>query len=173
MSSEGMLGAVKLEKDFAADFRAFREAVRFDLKLEFFFTVFVALGVKFGIMVSSECAEEGRSGWLSTHCSVGGETTCFSTLIAVVRRLRKDGVEGPLLRVDAVLWAGSRDGVVEVIDSAIESLDTERDDRNSPSFSSSISAKLSLSSSPAGSRRMSNCDRKGSDEDGLLSSLHS
>lgn len=34
-SSEGMLGAVKLEKDFAAVLSAWREAVRFDLKVDF------------------------------------------------------------------------------------------------------------------------------------------
>jgi len=31
--------AVKLEKDFAADLRALREAVRLDLRVDFFLTV--------------------------------------------------------------------------------------------------------------------------------------
>lgn len=63
MSSDGILGAVKLEKDFAADLSALRDAVRLDLKLDFFPTVRVVLGVKVGIMVSSESvAEEGRNG---------------------------------------------------------------------------------------------------------------
>lgn len=34
-SSGGMLGAAKLEKDFAAVLSAVREAVRFDLKVDF------------------------------------------------------------------------------------------------------------------------------------------
>lgn len=36
MSSAGMDVAVKLEKDLAADFSAFSEAVKFDLRLDFF-----------------------------------------------------------------------------------------------------------------------------------------
>ena len=35
MSSEGMLGAVKLENDLAADLRALKDAVRFDLNVDF------------------------------------------------------------------------------------------------------------------------------------------
>lgn len=44
MSSAGMDVAVKLEKDLAADLRAFNEAVKLDLRLDFF------------LMVSLDCA---------------------------------------------------------------------------------------------------------------------
>lgn len=170
ISSDGMEVAVKLEKDFAADLRALRDAVRLDLRLDFFLTGSLDRWLKgFGTIVSSESlAEEGRRGW-SSHCSVGGEMISFSAFIALARRLRNEGVEGPLLIVDVVLRAGSRDGVVD----AIESLDTERDDSKSPSFSSSISARLSSSSSSAGSSRISNGVRNGSDDGEVPSSLHS
>jgi len=119
--------------------------------------------------VSSESwAEDGRRGW-SSHRSLGGETITFSVFMAVARRLRNEGVAGPLLIVDAMLRAGSKDGVVD----AIESLDTEREDNKSPSFSSSISARQSSSSSSAGSSRMSKGVRKGSDEGDVPSCLHS
>jgi len=47
MSSEGILGAVKLEKDLAADLSALRDAVRFDLSVDLCFTVRLTRGVKF------------------------------------------------------------------------------------------------------------------------------
>lgn len=90
--------------------------------------------------------------------------------MALDRRLRNDGVDGPILNVDAVLRAGSREGV----DDAIESLETEREDSNPLSLSSSISARQSSSSSSAGSSRMSNGVRNFSDGEGEVpSSLHS
>lgn len=120
-------------------------------------------------MSSESFAEDGRSGW-SSHRSVGGDTIKLPAFMALARRLRNEGVEGPLLNVDAVLRAVSRDGV----DDAIDSLDTDREDSNSPSFSSSISARQLSSSSSTGSNRMSKGDRKFSEEEGdVPSSLHS
>lgn len=63
MSSDGMDVAVKLEKDFAADLRALREAVRLDLRLDFFLTGSLVRGVKgFGMVLSSDSLAEGRRG---------------------------------------------------------------------------------------------------------------
>lgn len=170
MSSEGIEVAVKLEKDLAADLRAFKEAVRFDLRLDFFLTVSFSCCVNgCGMIVSSESfPEEGLSGW-SSHRSVGSETMIFSGFMALVRRLRKEGVEGPLLKVDAILREGSRDGV----DDAIDSLETDREDSKSPSLSSSISAWQSSSSSSTGSSRISSGVRKGGLDDVVPSCLHS
>jgi len=43
-SSCGILGAVKLEKDFAADLSALKEAVKFDLNVDFCLMARLGLG---------------------------------------------------------------------------------------------------------------------------------
>jgi hypothetical protein len=169
ISSEGILGAVKFENDLAADFRAFRDAVRFDLKVDFGLIVRSGWGVKLGYSTYVSTGVDGRSGW-SSHSSVGGEDTSFSLLwfSPKNRRLDKDGSDGELI-VDMVLLAASNDGV-----DAMESLETDRDDMKPGSFSSSASFRLISSSSPssAGSSNISKGDLNFSADD-VLSRLHS
>lgn len=175
ISSDGILGAVKFEKDLAADLSAFSDAVRLDLNVDLGLMVRPCRSrVISGITVTTESDRDtGRSGW-SSHSSTGGDETIFSLLGLSLRerRLPKDGREASdgALMVDMVLSAASSDGV-----DAIESLDTERDDMKPTSFSSSISCKLaasSLSPSSAGSSRISNGDRP-SDDDCVPSLRHS
>jgi hypothetical protein len=170
ISSAGMLGAVKLEKDFAADLSALSEAVRFDLKVDFGLIVRSWRGVMSEIMVVTESAGElGRRGW-SSHSSIGGDDTNFSLLWVSPADflLTKEGREGALI-VDMVLFAASSDGV-----DAMESLDTDLDDMKPGSFSSSISCRLasSLSPSSAGSSSMSSGPLP-SEDAGVPSRLHS
>lgn len=126
-SSGGMEGAVKLEKDLAADLRAWKEAVRLDLKEDRAFVVaervswirmtWTSWSAMSMLLVLS--AEKERSGWSWTQSSFGGEEMVFSLR-------EKEGVMGLLHDTDD--WSSnSREG--------IESLEMDRTDKRSGSFS--------------------------------------
>jgi len=96
-SSCGMLGAVKFEKDFAADLRALNEAVKLDLKVDFCFTARFGLGGKVWTGKEKGSFDVGVwSGWLSRQFSAGGEETTFSRRMAEGLRVRYEGVCGAL-----------------------------------------------------------------------------
>jgi hypothetical protein len=155
-----MLGAVKFEKDFAADLRALKEAVRLDLKEDFCLTACFGLGGTFLLGIANDSGDtDVCRGWLPRQLSERDGTSLSSRSVEDFR-VRYEGVRG-VLKFDTVLCAASneaaKDGVVE----AMLSLDTEREDNSAGSLSSSISAKSlssSSSTSSAGSKRTSNGD---------------
>jgi hypothetical protein len=68
-SSGGIIGAVRLEKDLAADLSAFKEAVRFDLKADLRFVVTTVLISCFFSSISS-----GRWKTLKSNVSMSSST---------------------------------------------------------------------------------------------------
>jgi hypothetical protein len=171
-----MLGAVKFEKDFAADLSALMDAVKLDLNVDFCFTA--RLGRCGNVCVrgtmESAAGDGDRKGWSSKQFSVGGEDTVFSVRTVKDFRLRYDGVDGAL-KLETVLCAASSEGASEGVE-AIESLETEREDSNAASFSSSMPVSMpssSFSVSSAGSNKTSNGDLKPSGDARPSSSLHS
>jgi len=81
-SSGGTLGAVKLEKDLAADFKACNDAVRLDLK-DLKRSVDAAGGVTISAMSSIARSSQSSglkcsNGWSKMQSSFGGDETTFS-----------------------------------------------------------------------------------------------
>lgn len=175
-SSCGMLGAVKFENDFAADFNALSEAVKLDLNADFCLTARFGLCGNVWFILEKVSVEVGVCrGWLSRQLSAGGDDTTFSVRIAKCLRLRYDGVCGAL-KLDTVLCAASSDGANDGVVEAMLSLDTDREDNKAGSFSSSNPASRlssSLSVSSAGSSSTSSGDLYPSDDERQSSCLHS
>jgi len=137
-----MLGAVKLEKDFAADFKASNDAVRLDLKVE---------GLMVDVLRGAMCLERTSSpededmlkmsdasgGYSWTGDSRGcceavsedteGKTSLgFSFRAEPCRRLTDIGVEG-LLQDDKEKSSASKSGREGSATEEIDSLDIERE----------------------------------------------
>jgi hypothetical protein len=110
-SSDGRLGAVKLEKARAADLMAWSEAVRFDLMEERGLVERDSLGVDVESRVGTGSSGMGVNsrGW-SKHSMVGGEES-FSFLS--MRRRKLAGVTGDLNEGDVESSSALREGVVE------------------------------------------------------------
>lgn len=159
-SSCGILGAVKFEKDLAADFSALKDAVRLDLNEDFCLTAAFGLGVICRLGIANDSGDMGvRRGWLSRQLSEGVGTSLSKRTVEGFR-VRYEGVCG-VLKLDTVLCAASNEAVKDGAVEAILSLDTEREDNSAESLSSSMSANSlssSSSASSAGSRRTSNGD---------------
>jgi len=170
-SSGGILGAVKLEKDLAADLRAWRLAVRFDLRVERGLGGGCLSGKELGSgrilsRGSSDTTAGDSRGW-SMHSSTGGEMASFSLRSQPARRFSDGGVDG-LLKEHTERSSFAKEGT-----EGIESLETDLDDMQSRSPSVSTSKALSLSDSSGFSSRTSSGARLGLNGIGPSSRLHS
>lgn len=152
---------MKLEKAFAAERRACREAVRLDLRVERGLSARRGEADRIGGGLSEEGKGLGsRSGWCG-QSSEGGE---LSRSRFGGRRTKAVGVEGAELAREKSVSSSSSDGV-----EWIDSLDTERDGGQ---VSRSVSSR-NESSESAVSRRKSSGDPFPSDDGVLVSRAHS
>lgn len=95
-SSGGILGAVKLEKDLAADLMACNDAVRFDLN-DLNRSVDggnndAILAISDDLILSVSSASEWSNGWSATQSSVGGDEIILSLRSVTDVRRKESGV---------------------------------------------------------------------------------